>query len=104
MIEESAQLASLQFQDNPITNGLISVVLKSVNNLIRTLVKRGALVPGSAATYNPGDNPSTQLAAGKIVFRFNLMPPTPAEDIQYNYTVDTSLLANLGVSQTTTAG
>ncbi len=103
MIEESVQLASLQFQDAPITNGLIAVVLKSVNNLIRTLVKRGALVPGSAATYNPGDNPATQLAAGKIVFRFNLMPPPPAEDIEYNYTVDTSLLANLGVPQTTTA-
>lgn len=103
VIEESIQLASLQFQDAPITNGLIRRVLKSVNNFIRTLIARGALVPGSQVIYLPGDNPPAQIAAGQIIFRPDVMPPTPAERITYQYMVDTSLLANLGVSQTSSS-
>jgi hypothetical protein len=52
VIEESVELAMLQFLDQPISNALITAILASINAFIRTLIQRGALVAG-AASYNP---------------------------------------------------
>src|SRR5271154_5116048 len=60
-IEESVELAMLQFIDQPISNALIASILSSVNAFIRTLVGRGALVAGTAS-YNPAENPPSQVA------------------------------------------
>ena len=78
VIEESVELAMLQFIDQPISNALISAILASVNAFIRSLIGRGALVAGSAS-YNPAENPSNQVAAGQLVFDIDVMPPPPAE-------------------------
>jgi hypothetical protein len=102
VIEVSIQQASLQFVDLPITSGLINSVLGSVNAYLRDVIRQGGLLPGSKISFNSGDNPATQLAAGIIVFAINLMPPPPAEDITYNFTVDTSLLNSLTSSQSST--
>lgn len=96
VVEQSIQFASLPFLDKPITNGLINSILTSVNAFIRSLIQQGALLSGSAITYNPADNPVQNLAAGQLVFEVNVMPPPPAENIVYKFAVDTSLLANLG--------
>jgi Bacteriophage tail sheath protein len=103
IIEESLQLASLQFSDAPISNGLIASILASGNGFIRTLVQRGALIAGSSINYLPGDNDPTQLAAGQIVFEIDCMPPPPAERITYNWTLNTALLANIAAPQATAA-
>jgi phage tail sheath protein FI len=105
VIEESVQLFMMTAtagQDKPINNALITDVLQSINGLIHTLVQRGALMPGSAASYDPNENPPSELAAGHITFDFDCMPPPPAERITWNFTIDTSLLANLGVNQSGT--
>jgi hypothetical protein len=94
------ELFALQFLDGPINNGLITSVLQSVNSFIRTLIQRGALEPGSNAIYDPNDNPPSELAAGHLTFRLDVMPPPPAERITFNVFIDTALLSNLG---TTTA-
>jgi len=99
VIELSIQQATLQFLDSPITVGLISNILGTVNGFVNTLIQQGALLPGSAVLYNPGDNSATNLAGGIIVFEVNLMPPPPAENIQYNFTVNTALLTNIAPSQ-----
>lgn len=96
VVEQSIQVASLPFLDKPITNGLINSILTSVNGFINNLIQQGALISGSKITYNPADNPVQNLAAGQIVFEVNVMPPPPAENIVYKFSVDTSLLANLG--------
>lgn len=95
IIEESVEQAMLQFIDQPISNALITAILASVNSFIRTLIQRGALVGGSAS-YNPAENPPSQLAAGQIVFDIDVMPPPPAELISFNVTIDTTLLSQLG--------
>lgn len=100
VIEQSIQVSMLPYLDQPITNGLIVSVLNAVNAFINSLIQRGALTPGSKVTYNPADNPASQLANGQIVFEVNLMPPPPAERITFNMFVDTSLLANLGPTVT----
>jgi phage tail sheath protein FI len=78
VIEESVQLSMFQFIDQPISNALITAILASVNAFVRTLIQRGALVAGSAS-YNPAENPPSQIAAGQLVFDIDVMPPPPAE-------------------------
>jgi phage tail sheath protein FI len=97
VIEESVQLSMLQFIDQPISNALITAILASVNAFVRTLIQRGALVAGSAS-YNPAENPPSQIAAGQLVFDIDVMPPPPAERISFNVYIDTTLLSQLGNS------
>ena len=102
VIEESVELAMLQFIDQPINNALISAILASVNAFIRSLIGRGALVAGSAS-YNPAENPSNQMAAGQLVFDIDVMPPPPAERLTFNVFIDTTLLSGLGNTSALTA-
>jgi Bacteriophage tail sheath protein len=95
VIEESVELAMIQFIDQPISNALITAILASVNAFVRSLIQRGALV-GGAASYDPAKNPPTQVAAGQLVFDVDVMPPPPAERITFETFVDVSLLQQLG--------
>ncbi len=95
VIEQSVQLAMMQFLDQPISNGLINSILQTVNGFLATLVQRGALI-GGACSYNPAENLATQLAAGQLTFDLAIMPPPPAEEITFNVSVNTALLNTLG--------
>jgi phage tail sheath protein FI len=95
VIEESVELAMLQFIDQPISNALITAILASVNSFLRTLIQRGALVAGSAS-YDPTENPSAQISAGQLVFDIDVMPPPPAERLSFQTFIDVSLLRQLG--------
>jgi uncharacterized protein len=95
VIEESIELAMLQFMDQPITNALITAILASVNAFLRSLIQRGALVAG-AATFNTAENPPSQIAAGQLVFDIDVMPPPPAERLTFNVYIDSTLLSQLG--------
>jgi phage tail sheath protein FI len=95
VIEESIELSMLQFMDQPITNGLITAILASVNAFLRSLIQRGALVAGTAS-FNPSENPPSQIAAGQLVFDIDVMPPPPAERLTFNVYIDSTLLSQLG--------
>ncbi len=95
VIEESLELAMLQFIDQPISNALIDAILASANAFIRSLIQRGALVAG-AASFDPAENPATQIAAGQLVFDIDVMPPPPAERITFEAFIDVTLLQQLG--------
>jgi len=94
VIEQSVMLSMMQFLDQPISNALISTILASVNSFIRVLIGRGALVAGTAS-YNPAENPPSQIAAGQLVFDIDCMPPPPAERLTFNVFIDTTLLSAL---------
>lgn len=102
VVEQSIQYYSLPFNDKPVTNGLINSVLQSVNAFINSLIQQGALLPGSAVSYDPRDNTVSQLSLGIVTFEVSVMPPVPAEQIVYNFTVNTALLANVGASVSST--
>jgi phage tail sheath protein FI len=85
----------LQFMDQPITNGLITAILASVNAFLRSLIQRGALIAG-AASFNPSENPPSQIAAGQLIFDIDVMPPPPAERLTFNVYIDSTLLSQLG--------
>ncbi len=98
VIEESVELAMLQFIDQPISNALITAILASVNSFLRTLIQRGALVAASAS-YDPAENPPAQISAGQLVFDIDVMPPPPAERLTFQTFIDVSLLAATGSDQ-----
>lgn len=93
IIAESIEYSTLQFLDKPITV-VIDGVLSMVNAFIRTLIGRGALVDGKC--WFPKDkNPPDQLAAGHLVFDYEIMPPTPAERITFEQIININLLRKL---------
>lgn len=102
VIEESVELAMLQFIDQPISNALITAILASVNAFLRSLIQRGALVSGSAS-FDPAQNPPAQIAAGQLVFSLDVMPPPPAERITFQTFIDVSLLQQLGQASAQTS-
>ncbi|MBR5554879.1 phage tail sheath subtilisin-like domain-containing protein [bacterium] len=97
IIHESIEYSMLQFIDFPIDNGLIDSICETVNQFIRTLIGRGALIDGKCS-FNPDKNPATEIANGHLLFDIEYMPPTPAERITFESFIDIELLKSLGAS------
>ncbi len=97
ILHESVEYSMLQFIDYPIDNGLIDSICETVNQFIRTLIGRGALIDGKCS-FNQDKNPTTELANGHLVFDIEFMPPTPAERITFESFIDIELLKSLGAS------
>jgi phage tail sheath protein FI len=95
IVSESMELASLPYVDLGITQAFIDVVREAGNSFIRTLIQRGALLPGSKVIYSQADNSADELANGHIVFERIYMGSTPAERITYKSVMDITLLQNL---------
>ena len=97
ILHESVEYSMLQFIDYPIDNGLIDSICETVNQFIRTLIGRGALIDGKC-TFNQDKSPTTELANGHLLFDIEFMPPTPAERITFESFIDIELLKSLGAS------
>lgn len=91
VLHESVEQAMLQFMDRPLGEPYFDAVTESVNEFIRTLIGRGALVGGSC-TFDPGANPPTALALGHVVFDLEFMPPPPAERVTFQSRLNINLL------------
>ena len=97
ILHESVEYSMLQFMDYPIDNGLIDYICETVNQFIRTLIGRGALIDGKCS-FNADKNPATEIANGHLTFDIEFMPPTPAERITFESFIDIELLKSLGAS------
>lgn len=97
ILHESVEYSMLQFIDYPIDNGLIDSICETVNQFIRTLIGRGALIDGKC-TYNQDKNPASEIANGHLVFDLEFMPPTPAERITFESFINIELLKSLGAA------
>lgn len=95
ILHESVEYSMLQFIDYPIDNGLIDSICETVNQFIRTLIGRGALIDGKCS-FNQDKNSATEIANGHLVFDITFMPPTPAERITFESFIDINLLKSLG--------
>ncbi|MEM7346317.1 MAG: phage tail sheath subtilisin-like domain-containing protein [Chloroflexota bacterium] len=98
IFSESLARAAVPFVDRPINNALIDAVVDTGNGFIREQMVVGALLDGSRVFYDKAKNPVTALAAGRITFSVVIMPPTPAELIIFDTTLDINLLGELGGS------
>ncbi len=97
ILNESVEYSMLQFIDYPIDNGLIDSICETVNQFIRTLIGRGALIDGKCS-FNEDKNHATEIANGHLLFDIEFMPPTPAERITFESFIDIDLLKSLGAS------
>lgn len=95
MVADSMVAAALPYVDKGITKVLIDIIKTEGNNFIKGLIQLGALLPGSAISYNKEDNSASNLSAGKIAFRRTYMVTTPAEEITIYSILDISLFDNL---------
>jgi phage tail sheath protein FI len=92
IVHESIEEAMLQFQDEPITDGVIDSVRLTVQAFINTLIGRGALYPGSTVLFDQAKNPSTQLAAGQAVWTVVFASPPPLERMTFESFIDINLI------------
>jgi len=90
VLADSVELSMLPFIDQPLNQGTIDSIKETVNAFIRTLIQRGALVDGECV-YLPENNTAIDLAAGKVKFNINCLPPSPAEWIQFERFIDVSM-------------
>lgn len=97
ILHESVEYSMLQFIDYPIDDGLIDSICETVNQFIRSLIGRGALIDGKCS-YNEDKNSATEIANGHLLFDIEFMPPTPAERITFESYIDIELLKSLGAS------
>ncbi|HEY9645687.1 MAG TPA: phage tail sheath subtilisin-like domain-containing protein, partial [Chroococcidiopsis sp.] len=99
IFQESLQQASLPFVDRRINNALIDIIEATGNGFVREEILAGNLLEGSRLYYDPAKNPSTAIAAGKVVFSVVIAIPTPAERIVYETTIDINLYSQIGQQQ-----
>jgi len=95
VVHESLEQASLQFIDKPLTQALIDAIRDTGNGFFKTLIGRGACMPGSKVVYNTEDNSAEELAAGHVTFELIFAGPSPAERITFKSYIDINLLAQL---------
>lgn len=69
--------------DKPITLTLIKDIIETINARFRSLVAQGRMI-GGRAWYDPDQNSSVDLAAGKLVIDYEFTPCAPAEAITLN--------------------
>ncbi|MCX8505581.1 MAG: phage tail sheath subtilisin-like domain-containing protein, partial [Alphaproteobacteria bacterium] len=94
MIADATEAFANQMVDAPINTALITAIVEATNNFIRALVGAAALLDG-VASYNPTLNSVSDLANGHLTISYDFMPPTPAERITFNATININYLANL---------
>lgn len=95
IVHESLEQASLQFIDKPLTQALIDAIRDTGNGFFRTLIGRGACMPGSKVVYNDSDNSAEELSAGHVTFELIFAGASPAERITFKSRIDINLLTQL---------
>ena len=87
-------LSTRQDIDDPLNRKKVESLVEKTNIYLSGLVGQGALVDARVAVYDQ-DNPGTQLADGKLVFRVYYAPTAPAESITFRLEIDTESYASV---------
>lgn len=94
IVHESLEQAMLPFIDKPLSQAVIDAIRETGNAFFRTLIGRGACLPGSKCVYSAENTPE-ELALGHVTFDLVFMVPTPAERITFKSYLDINLLAQI---------
>ena len=89
------RLVASAFIDNPLNQATIDAIRDTGNGFFKTLIGRGACLPGSKVIYNSADNPAEELSAGHVTFELNFAGASPAERITFKSYIDINLLTQL---------
>lgn len=98
LVADAIEYYSRGYIDEEINIAIIDQIRDDVNNFIRILVQRGWLLPGSKCIFNPAKNPSGQVAAGQLVFTYDILSPPPLERLTYEQNLNTHLIDDLFVT------
>jgi phage tail sheath protein FI len=88
MLDVSIRYFSMPYMDRPLLTAsgepgaLIDVLVEAVNQYIRTLIGRGALV-GGVCWFNKSLNPDTELGNGHLLLSYKFTPPPPLERLTW---------------------
>lgn len=88
----SLQITALQYVDRPINRVLIDQIRETGNGYIRQLISAGGLLDGSECVW---DEEGSDIPQGKLAYLVRIMPPVPAELIEFTVAIDVSILENL---------
>lgn len=80
--------------DSPLNRRLVDTILDEVNLYLNGLTAQGVLLGGRIA-FMAEDNPVTDLADGKMVFRIYVGLVTPARSIEFRLAFDVNYLSTL---------
>ncbi len=94
LLESSIERAALPFVDQPITSALIDAIRLSVLAYFNQLIQAGTLLGGDIR-FNADSNPPASIAQGRLTFEVSFMPPTPAERITFNSSLDITFAQSL---------
>lgn len=94
IVHESLEQAMLPYIDKPLNQATIDAIRETGNAFFRTLIGRGACLPGSRCVYSAENTPE-ELALGHVTFDLVFMVPTPAERITFKSYLDINLLAQI---------
>jgi phage tail sheath protein FI len=97
IIHLSVIASSLQYIGQPITGAIIDAIKESVNEFLRALIQRGAIVDGSKCNFRAVDNPPASIAAGQLTFQIEMLPSPSLERLTFKSTINTNLASNLTV-------
>jgi uncharacterized protein len=87
IIAESIEYFTLQFIDRPLNRAWFDSVTESINGFLRKLVADGAIIDGRCWA-DPARNTPTELAAGHAYIDYDFLPPSPAERVTYNASIN----------------
>lgn len=99
-IRNSVAIMAFQFVDQPMTRRWAQSVELTVQTWFNHLVKVGALLKGEISFRNQ-DNDIGELEAGHAIFYCSVMPPIPAQWIEFDIELDPTAL--LSILDTTAA-
>jgi uncharacterized protein len=83
ILKDSIAQGLLWAMDKPLHPSLARDIIETINANFRSLKSQGYIVDGKA-TLNPAANPSTELAAGKLVIDYDFTPVAPLESLGLN--------------------
>lgn len=95
MLSDAMTQAALKYIDKGMTKANIDIVKTEGNNFMKSMIQKGACLPGSEVQYRKADNSASDLAAGKVKWRRVYMITTPMEDLTFYNELDISLFENL---------
>jgi len=94
MVNESLLRAHLWAVDRCINRTYLQDVRESVNEYLRSLVARGAIL-GGECWVDPEANTDATIAAGQVVFDFDFTPCSPAERVTFRSVLTNGYLEEL---------
>ena len=94
MVNESLLRAHLWAVDRCINRTYLQDVRESVNEYLRSLVARGAIL-GGECWVDPDANNDATIAAGQVVFDFDFTPCSPAERVTFRSVLTNGYLEEL---------